>query len=196
MKKTILLIIIALTASMGCWAQETSSSNSTEQNSRREARRTMRGFKMMFEAGYLWNPSQDDVTGVIVTHDAYRPTKGELTASFGYQFNNFFFLGGGTGAMLYRSAGNTYLVVPAFAEFRVNCLNAKRFTPYIDGRFGAGFGSLGGFYIGCEAGVRYALPKKHAITLACQYDEMLSIGDSDRSDIDNCGLGFKVGFEF
>lgn len=193
MKKTIILIIIALSTAAGCWAQE-AEKNDSALISRYQARRTMRGMKMIFEGGYQWGLHDGSDDSFFI--DSYWPNKTEITVSVGYQFNNFAFLGGGVGAQMYRSAGNTYLVVPVFGEFRLNFLNAKRVTPFIDLRAGYGIGDMGGVYSGCQLGVRIALPHRHAVTLVCQFDGQVSLGSSERSDFENDCLGFKVGYEF
>ena len=84
----------------------------------------MRGYKMLFEAGYQWG--LPDKEGFLC--GVYDPDKWSVGASAGFQFNNFVFLGGGTDFQLYRSGGNTYLTVPVFGELRINVLNDKKFT--------------------------------------------------------------------
>ena len=106
------------------------------------------------------------------------------------------FLGGGTDFQLYRSGGNTYLTVPVFGELKINVLNAKKFTPFGDVRFGYGIGDICGVYIAFQVGVRYSLPKHHAIYLLCQYDNQLGGGSADNTDLVNDNLGFKLGYEF
>ena len=106
------------------------------------------------------------------------------------------FLGGGTDFQLYRSSGNTYLTVPVFGELRINVLNAKKFTPFGDVRFGYGIGDIRGAYVAFQVGVRYSLPKHHAIYLLCQYDNQLGDGSADHTDFVNDNLGFKLGYEF
>lgn len=78
----------------------------------------MRGYKMLFEAGYQWG--LPDKEGFLC--GVYDPDKWSVGASAGFQFNNFVFLGGGTDFQLYRSGGNTYLTVPVFGELRINVL--------------------------------------------------------------------------
>lgn len=126
----------------------------------------------------------------------YDPDKWSVGASAGFQFNNFVFLGGGTDFQSYRSGGNTYLTVPVFGELRINVLNAKKFTPFGDIRFGYGIGDICGAYVAFQVGVRYSLPKHHAIYLLCQYDNQLGCGSADHTDFVNDNLGFKLGYEF
>lgn len=53
MKKSILLIFIALITAMGCQAQESAKRDSTA-ISKYQARHTLQGLKAFFETGYLW----------------------------------------------------------------------------------------------------------------------------------------------
>ena len=102
----------------------------------------------------------------------------------------------GAAANVYSSRGTTYLTVHIFGELRINLLNAKRFTPFADGKLGYGIGDMHGVYCACQLGLRYALPKKRAVYLAgewnFQINQDLKVLKAD--DI-NCNLGFKFGFE-
>ena len=53
MKKSILLIFIALITAIGCQAQEAAKRDSTA-ISKYQARHTLQGLKAFFETGYLW----------------------------------------------------------------------------------------------------------------------------------------------
>ena len=53
MKKSILLIFIALITAMGCQAQEAAKRDSTA-ISKYQARHTLQGLRAFFETGYLW----------------------------------------------------------------------------------------------------------------------------------------------
>ena len=168
MKKSILLIFIALITAIGCQAQEAAKRDSTA-ISKYQARHTLQGLKAFLETGYLWG----------LGGEAYieSPT-GEIAAN------------------VYSSRGTTYLTVPIFGELRINLLNAKRFTPFADGKLGYGIGDMHGVYCACQLGLRYALPKKRAVYLAgewnFQINQDLKVLKAD--DI-NCNLGFKFGFE-
>ena len=188
------MIFIFATAVCG-YAQEAPAAEQNDDSeliSRYQNRRTMRGYKMLFEAGYQWG--LPDKEGFLC--GVYDPDKWSVGASAGFQFNNFVFLGGGTDFQLYRSGGNTYLTVPVFGELRINVLNDKKFTPFGDVRFGYGIGDIRGAYVAFQVGVRYSLPKHHAIYLLCQYDNQLGDGSADRTDFVNDNLGFKLGYEF
>ena len=117
------MIFIFTTAICG-YAQEAPAAEQNDDSElilRHQNRRTMRGYKMLFEAGYQWG--LPDKEGFLC--GVYDPDKWSVGASAGFQFNNFVFLGGGTDFQLYRSGGNTYLTVPVFGELRINVLNYK-----------------------------------------------------------------------
>ena len=126
----------------------------------------------------------------------FSPSHFSASASVGCQFNNFVFVGLGAAANVYSSRGTTYLTVPIFGELRINLLNAKRFTPFADGKLGYGIGDMHGVYCACQLGLRYALPKKRAVYLAgeCNFQINQDLKVLKADDI-NCNLGFKFGFE-
>lgn len=134
MKKTLFFMIFIFATAFCGYAQEAPAAEQNDDSElilRYQNRRTMRGYKMLFEAGYQWG--LPDKEGFLC--GVYDPDKWSVGASAGFQFNNFVFLGGGTDFQLYRSGGNTYLTVPVFGELRINVLNAKKFTPFGDVRF-------------------------------------------------------------
>ena len=175
MKKSILLIFIALMTAIGCQAQEAAKRDSTA-ISKYQARHTLQGLKAFFETGYLWGLGGEayleSPTGEIVPLDKniFSPSHFSASASVGCQFNNFVFVGLGAAANVYSSRGTTYLTVPIFGELRINLLNAKRFTPFADGKLGYGIGDMHGVYCACQLGLRYALPKKHTVYLAGEWN--------------------------
>ena len=201
MKKSILLIFIALITAIGCQAQEAAKRDSTA-ISKYQARHTLQGLKAFFETGYLWGLGGEayleSPTGemMLLDKNIFSPSHFSASASVGCQFNNFVFVGLGVAANVYSSRGTTYLTVPIFGELRINLLNAKRFTPFADGKLGYGIGDMHGVYCACQLGLRYALPKKRAVYLAgewnFQINQDLKVLKAD--DI-NCNLGFKFGFE-
>lgn len=52
-----------------------------------------------------------------------------ISTTQGYQFNNFFFLGGGLGLLRYIDGKKT--MMPIFAETSINLLNNKRVMPFL-----------------------------------------------------------------
>lgn len=116
MKKSILLIFIALMTAIGCQAQEAAKRDSTA-ISKYQARHTLQGLRAFFETGYLWGLGGEayieSPTGEIVPLDKniFSPSHFSASASVGCQFNNFVFVGLGAAANVYCSRGTTYLTV-------------------------------------------------------------------------------------
>lgn len=160
---------------------------------RRGARVTLKGYKGFVDAGYLFDTNDNS------------SSKLEVTTSHGYQFNNYFYLGGGTGVSYY---GDRDLIgVPVFLDFRANFIN-KKITPFADVKAGYTAGDIEGVYTTAAVGVRFSLKGKKAINLKLEYSYQESglsdsysytIGNSryyyyEDNDLD--ALGIKVGFEF
>ena len=188
MKKSILLIFIALMTAIGCQAQETDATKTTRYNNRH----TMDGYKAFYEAGYFWGI--DDQNG------PHLPNKFSVTTSQGFQLNNFVYFGIGAGIDSYRHNENCYISVPLFADLRVNCLNDKRVMPFFDIRMGYSMGDRArGFYWENQLGVRIGLKKHHAVYAAAdavfQFTDFSTFLTND--DWGQYGaFGFKVGYEF
>lgn len=91
-----------------------------------------------------------------------------LTTGHGYQFNDWLYVGGGTGFMYnlswksYNHHGDLRFVIPVFAEAR---LDAKwyRFTPYFSLQVGANVANHVGEYICPTVGYRFNWGRKCAI---------------------------------
>ena len=184
-------------ASISGWAQEMESTDSVVSHC--QARQSIKGLKAFFEAGYLWGLGDDGYMETDMGRfpvEVYSPSKFSASASVGCQFNNYVFAGLGAAANVYRSRKTTYLTVPVFAEVRINFLKAHRFTPFADARLGYGIGDMHGVYCGYQLGVRYALPHKRAIYLACDCDFQINYNlNVLNADEVNCNLGLKLGFE-
>ena len=97
------------------------------------------------------------------------------STSHGYQANNFFYLGGGTGVHIYSQYG---ALVPFFANLRINILN-KKITPVIDCKVGYSVGRFYGTYFSGTIGLRFSLGGKKAVYAL---GELLSIQMDDRCD--------------
>lgn len=160
-----------------------------------QTRRTMRGYKAFYEAGYVFTLDDNDcfLAEPCVPPDCNRLS---LTTSQGYQFNNFFYLGAGAGMEVntYRkSKGEEAGVsVPIFADLRFNILNDKKVLPFVVVRAGGCVGYWRGAYINMQAGIRVKLDKKsHALYAALVFDGLVD----DVVD-GSSGLGFRIGFEY
>lgn len=176
MKKLIILFIAAL-LSTGAYAADTASGSPPL--TKKEQRRTLRGYKGFVEVASL--------TSFEVFGDDY--LLGEFTTSHGYQTNNFFYLGGGTGVHIYSQYG---ALVPFFANLRINILN-KKITPIIDCKVGYSVGRFYGTYFSGTIGLRFSLGGKKAVYAL---GELLSIQMDDRCDDGYGKIGIRVGYEF
>ena len=187
----LLTVIVAATASLA--AQETAGSPTTM--SKKELRRTMRGYKAFYEAGHLFAfeaPMKNDIT-----HHRYIDAcdKFSFTTSQGFQVNNFFYMGFGIELDYYWRKEIQEISVPVFLNLRVNFLN-KRFSPFADFRIGGNYGNeIGGFYIAYQLGLRYALPRNHAIFVCAENSFCIEAGWSE-TDNSISNLGYKIGYEF
>ena len=159
----------------------------TDIDNRKAARNTLKGYKGFIDFGYIADLSDYDANKV------------EISTSHGYQFNNYFYLGGGVAADFYTDAD--LIAVPIFVDFRANFIN-KKVTPFADIKTGYSVGDVEGLYVSTGIGVRFSLKGKKALNLKLeynyqQYDYYYSgyyISYDDTADFE--GLGFKVGFEF
>lgn len=163
----------------------------TDIDNRKAARNTLKGYKGFVDFGYIADLSDYDANKV------------EISTSHGYQFNNYFYLGGGVAADFYTDAD--LIAVPIFVDFRANFIN-KKVTPFADIKTGYSVGDVEGLYVSTGIGVRFSLKGKKAINLKLEYNYQQHNDHGDYSynnnyysydyDYDLEGLGFKVGFEF
>lgn len=163
----------------------------TDIDNRKAARNTLKGYKGFVDFGYIADLSDYDANKI------------EISTSHGYQFNNYFYLGGGVAADFYTDAD--LIAVPIFVDFRANFIN-KKVTPFADIKTGYSVGDVEGAYVSTGIGVRFSLKGKKAINLKLEYNYQQYNDHGDYSynnnyysydyDYDLEGLGFKVGFEF
>ena len=191
MKKSLFFMIFIFTTAICGYAQEAPAAEQNDDSElilRYQNRRTMRGYKMLFEAGYQWG--LPDKEGFLC--GVYDPDKWSVGASAGFQFNKHLYFGGGIGFNSFFCDGTTRLVVPIFGELRCNFLN-RRTTPFVCGRYGYGFGKIHGSYDSLVLGMRLALKNNHSLTAGVEYSVQLDIGDNDYSQTN---IGFRLGYEF
>ena len=133
MKKALFIMIFIFTTAICGYAQET---NVAEQNddktldSRHQNRRTMRGYKAFYDVEYgfdIDDEEKDWEGGYIAGYPHCNNFM--ISTTQGYQFNNFFFLGGGLGLLRYINGKKT--MMPIFAETSINLLNNKRVMPFL-----------------------------------------------------------------
>ena len=165
-----------------------SSYNANYYNERRQARKTLRGYKGFVDLGYLFDVSDNNAN------------KFEISTTHGYQINNYFFVGGGLALDCFTD--RDAVSIPVFANFRANFIN-KKITPFGDFKFGYAAGDLEGAYMSMAIGARFGLVKKMALNLRLEYslqgfdDEYYYYygGYYIESGALN-SIGLKIGFEF
>ena len=185
MKKLIVLLIAVLLPA-GAYAADTDTGSPTL--TKKEQRRTLRGYKAFVDVAYGFAVSDDfdELSDKII-----------VSTSHGYQFSNFFFLGGGVGI---NECTKTNVMVPIFADLRVNILD-KRISPVIDFKWGYAVGDHHGVYLSFNAGVRFGFNKQNTAIYALA--EASCIGDTGNGlfHLENksrlCGRFFlRIGYEF
>ena len=122
-----------------------------------------------------------------------------ISTTQGYQFNNFFFLGGGLGLLRYIDGKKT--MMPIFAETSINLLNNKRVMPFLRARLGTVVGEWGGVYYSAICGVRLKVAQRHAVSLSLIMSDHFDVESFINDQDDGISwfarsLGIKLGFEF
>lgn len=95
-----------------------------------------------------------------------------ISTSHGYQFNNWLYVGGGTGFeynLDWKAFENEYdenarYIIPIFVECRLDA-KWRRFTPYFSVRLGANVADNGGVYFSPTVGYRFNWGRRSAINL-------------------------------
>ena len=196
------MIFIFATAICG-YAQE---APAVEQNddktldSRHQNRRTMRGYKAFYDVEYgfdIDDEEKDWEGGYIAGYPHCNNFM--ISTTQGYQFNNFFFLGGGLGLLRYIDGKKT--MMPIFAETSINLLNNKRVMPFLQARLGTVVGEWGGVYYSAMCGVRLKVAQRHAISLSLIMSDHFDVESFINDQDDGISwfarsLGIKLGFEF
>ena len=196
------MIFIFATALCG-YAQET---NVAEQNddktldSCHQNRRTMRGYKAFYDVEYgfdIDDEEKDWEGGYIAGYPHCNNFM--ISTTQGYQFNNFFFLGGGLGLLRYIDGKKT--MMPIFAETSINLLNNKRVMPFLQARLGTVVGEWGGVYYSAICGVRLKVAQRHAVSLSLIMSDHFDVESFINDQDDGISwfarsLGIKLGFEF
>ena len=199
MKKTIILFFAVL-LSVGAYAADNIAGMDSVKVAKLIAHNTLRGYKGFVELGIGLTKHYYNYIGNQFTGDNEPTGFGvEVLTTHGYQFNNFFFLGGGVGV---SECTETNVMVPIFADMRINVLN-RRITPVANFKWGYAAGAIHGVYLCLNLGIRIGL--KHKLESAIYaMAEMSYMGDSENglfsgSDGSNraCERYFlKIGYEF
>ena len=120
-----------------------------------------KGYRAFIEPGFGFG-LEDDRDGLIF-----------VQTSHGYQFNPYFYFGGGMGLNIYFDNSPR---VPVFANFRVNILN-KRTTPFVDLKVGVAL--FDGFYFSPTIGVSRKLGRKVILSFGASYMMQMTDGEYD-----------------
>ncbi len=196
------MIFIFATAIYG-YAQEAPAAEQNDDktlDSRHQNRRTMRGYKAFYAVEYgfdIDDEEKDWEGGYIAGYPHYNNFM--ISTTQGYQFNNFFFLGGGLGLLRYIDGKKT--MMPIFAETSINLLNNKRVMPFLQARLGTVVGEWGGVYYSAICGVRLKVAQRHAVSLSLIMSDHFDVESFINDQDDGISwfarsLGIKLGFEF
>lgn len=144
----------------------------------------------------------------------------ELSSTHGYQFNPYFFLGGGIGFHFmqeYETPGmdipldsrDFMIDIPLYAETRITFIDSG-ISPFISGRGGYYLTHGGGLYLNASVGCRFAIGADHAINVFIGYssenlefdtfDRFISSSSMDyiteKRKLSTEGVSIRVGYEF
>ncbi len=203
MKKALFFMIFIFATAICGYAQETTVAEQNDDktlDSRHQNRRTMRGYKAFYDVEYgfdIDDEEKDWEGGYIAGYPHCNNFM--ISTTQGYQFNNFFFLGGGLGLLRYIDGKKT--MMPIFAETSINLLNNKRVMPFLQARLGTVVGEWGGVYYSAICGVRLKVTQWHAISLSLIMSDHFDVESFINDQDDGISwfarsLGIKLGFEF
>ena len=203
MKKALFFMIFIFATAIYGYAQEAPAAEQNDDktlDSRHQNRRTMRGYKAFYDVEYgfdIDDEEKDWEGGYIAGYPHCNNFM--ISTTQGYQFNNFFFLGGGLGLLRYIDGKKT--MMPIFAETSINLLNNKRVMPFLQARLGTVVGEWGGVYYSAICGVRLKVAQRHAVSLSLIMSDHFDVESSINDQDDGISwfarsLGIKLGFEF
>ncbi len=203
MKKALFFMIFIFATAIYGYAQEAPAAEQNDYktlDSRHQNRRTMRGYKAFYDVEYgfdIDDEEKDWEGGYIAGYPHCNNFM--ISTTQGYQFNNFFFLGGGLGLLRYIDGKKT--MMPIFAETSINLLNNKRVMPFLQARLGTVVGEWGGVYYSAICGVRLKVAQRHAVSLSLIMSDHFDVESFINDQDDGISwfarsLGIKLGFEF
>ena len=203
MKKALFFMIFIFASAIYGYAQEAPAAEQNDDktlDSRHQNRRTMRGYKAFYDVEYgfdIDDEEKDWEGGYIAGYPHCNNFM--ISTTQGYQFNNFFFLGGGLGLLRYIDGKKT--MMPIFAETSINLLNNKRVMPFLQARLGTVVGEWGGVYYSAICGVRLKVAQRHAVSLSLIMSDHFDVESFINDQDDGISwfarsLGIKLGFEF
>ena len=200
--RKITIFIIAVLLSVGAYAADNIAGMDSVKVAKLIARNTLRGYKGFVELGMGATLHDFDYVGDGIANDNEPTGFGvEVLTTHGYQFNNFFFLGGGVGV---SECTETNVMVPIFADMRINVLN-RRITPVIDIKGGYAVGDHHGAFFSANIGIRIGFKGKKKSAVYVMAD-MSFLGDTEHGRIFNIDFeeknlacerySLKIGYEF
>ena len=203
MKMALFFMIFIFATAIYGYAQEAPAAEQNDDktlDSRHQNRRTMRGYKAFYDVEYgfdIDDEEKDWEGGYIAGYPHCNNFM--ISTTQGYQFNNFFFLGGGLGLLRYIDGKKT--MMPIFAETSINLLNNKRVMPFLQARLGTVVGEWGGVYYSAICGVRLKVAQRHAVSLSLIMSDHFDVESFINDQDDGISwfarsLGIKLGFEF
>lgn len=132
----------------------------------------------------------------------------DINTSHGYQYNPFFYLGGGLGVHVMSEFSSDYYRfrkkqcdIPIYAITRLTLLKGN-ITPYADGRFGFFVTHGGGLYASISLGCRFAVMSGCALNFSIGYScenlrfETLVNNANYHSNAYTNSLTARFGYEF
>lgn len=130
--------------------------------------------------------------GVTIGTGDYGDEAIEVLTSHGYQFNPYFYLGGGLGVSYHTDWETTF--IPIFANARVNFLNAN-IVPFFDFKIGYSPFDGTGLYISPSVGTSFSIGTRSAIS--CSLGYTFQNADIDYYVSGYYGYGYHIpGFTF
>lgn len=132
----------------------------------------------------------------------YAFTKFEVNSTHGYQFNPYYYLGGGVGAHFMLDYNDNFYrhQVPnilLYLDSRLTFIESN-ITPYIESRIGYFVTNFGGMYVNFSLGCRFAVYYRQAINLSVGYSfEKLGFEYyTTREKFNTNNFSVKLGYEF
>lgn len=113
-----------------------------------------------------------------------------ISTSHGYQFNPYFYLGGGISIQPFFEFGEPYTAfLPIFLNLRTNLIDNK-ISPFIDVKTGY-VAVLNGFYMNTSLGITFPIADKCGMNFSIGYE---TYGQMQGAALESCSL--RMGFEF
>ncbi len=175
----------------------------TTDGSENPYKQSRRGYRIIVDGGTFLSLTKEtdfgkEITNIFEDDSWLFPSSGsglwELRFSNGYQFNNYFYLGGGIA--MNHFPDDKLWAMPIFAHVRINFLNG-RISPFVDGKIGVSITSEPpGTYIGGMVGVRIGMTRTTAINVSIDLRGSFTTGTPSHPNLCHSNMGLIVGYEF